>query len=48
MNTFDMILGGHLEVESNMQQTIYDIKMNKSVGYVFRTQSNIYYKLFLQ
>ena len=32
----------HVEVQNNMQRTIYDNKVNKSIRYVFRTQSNIY------
>ena len=31
-----------------IKQTIYDNKIKKSIGYVFRTQSNIYDGVFLQ
>ena len=36
----------HVEVQNNMQQTIYDNKINKIIRYVFRSQSNIYDGVF--
>ena len=39
---------GHVEVQNNMQQTIHTNKINRSIRYVFETQSNMYDRVFLQ
>ena len=40
-----MILG-QVEVQNNTQETIYDNKINRSIRYVIKTQSNIYDEVF--
>ena len=41
-----MRCSGHVEVQNNKQQTIYNNKINKSLKNIFRTQSNIYDEVF--
>ena len=41
-----MRFSGHVEVQNNKQQTIYNNKINKSLKNIFRTQSNIYDEVF--